>query len=77
MPQQLTDLAQRGAVTQHLGGQSMTELMGSCGGRINTRTQERVPNDRSNSTRPRKPWRGALARKNTRRLLLGGRPCRR
>ena len=59
MPQQLADLAQRGAVTQHLGGQSMTELMGSCGRRIDTRTQERVPNDRSNGTRTEKAPEGS------------------
>src|SRR5215472_12195023 len=28
MPQQLSDLAQRGAMTQHVGGQCMAELMG-------------------------------------------------
>ena len=59
MSQQLADLAQRGAVTQHLGGQSMPELMGSCGGRIDTRTQERVPNDCSNGTRTEKAPEGS------------------
>lgn len=60
MSQQLADLAQRGAVTQHLGGQSMTELMGSCGGRIDTRTQERVPNDRSKGARTEKAAEGSF-----------------
>jgi hypothetical protein len=59
MPQQLADLAQGGAVTQHLGGQSMTELMGSRGGRIDTGTLERVPNDRSNGTRTEKAAEGS------------------
>jgi hypothetical protein len=38
----------------------MTELMGSCGGRIDTRTQERVPNDRSKGARTEKAAEGSF-----------------
>ena len=59
MTQQLADLAQRGAMTQHLGGQSMAKLMGSCGGRIDAGTQECVTNDRSDGTRTEKATDGS------------------
>jgi hypothetical protein len=39
MTQYLTDLAQRCAMTQHLGGQPMAELMGSGCGSSDASTQ--------------------------------------
>ena len=50
MTQQLADLAERGAVAQHLGGQSMAKLMCSCGRGVNAGALKRMPNDRSNAT---------------------------
>ena len=77
MTQQLADLTERGAVAQHLRGQSMTELMGACGRGIDAGALECMPNDGSHAAGPTKPRMGALARKNTRRLVLSGLPWRR
>jgi hypothetical protein len=43
--QQLTDLTKRGALTQHLGGQSMPKLMGSESRSINTGPLKAMPYD--------------------------------
>jgi hypothetical protein len=50
MTQQLTDLTERGALTQHLGRQSMTKLMGSVGGRGYFGALERVSDNGSHTT---------------------------
>ena len=50
MTQQLADLTERGALPQHLGGQSMAKLMCSLSGRVYAGALERMPNDRSNAT---------------------------
>jgi hypothetical protein len=50
MTQQLADLTERGALTQHLGGQSMAKLMCSVSRRIYSGALEGMPNNRSNAT---------------------------
>ena len=78
MTQHLADLAERGAVAQHLGGQSMAKLMGARGGRIDAGALERMPNDRSNATGTAKAADRALWRVEIRGdWCCAGRPCRR
>jgi hypothetical protein len=54
MTEQLADLAERGAMAQHLARQSMAELMGAKGGCSGTGTQECVTNDCAHSAWPEK-----------------------
>ena len=49
MTQQLADLTERGALTQQLGGQSMTKLVCSVSGSVKAGAQEAMPNDRSDA----------------------------
>jgi hypothetical protein len=42
-------------MTQHLAGQSVTELMGTTRGRLDPGTRERVPNEVLTPLGPRKP----------------------
>ena len=44
MPQQLTDLLQRSSLMKHLGGQSVSEQMGTGAGRLHTGFLERAGN---------------------------------
>ena len=50
MPQYVADLAERSALAQHLGGQSMAKLVCSVSRRMDPGTLERMTNDRSNAT---------------------------
>ena len=54
MTQQITNLAERGAVSQHLGGQPMAKLVGSGGGGLDAGAFERMPNDGPYAARPNK-----------------------
>ena len=54
MPQQLSNLAQRSALAQHLGGQSMAKLVCPFGRGVDAGTFERMPNQGANATRPAK-----------------------
>jgi hypothetical protein len=54
MPQQLSNLAQRSALAEHLSSQSMTKLVRPFGSSVNAGTFERMSNDGSNPTRPEK-----------------------
>ena len=75
MPKYFADFRQRCAVAQHLGCQRVAKLM-------STRRRGLMP-ARWSACRtidpmahwPRNPRMGALPRKNTRRLVLRGRPC--
>jgi len=49
MTQHLADLTERGALPQHLGGQSMAKLMGAMSGRLYVGALEGMPNNRSNA----------------------------
>ena len=49
MAQQLADLAERSTMAQHLGGQSMTELVCACGRRIDAGALEPMANERANA----------------------------
>jgi hypothetical protein len=54
MPQQLSNLAQRSALAEHLSSQSMTKLVRPFGSGVYACTFERMSNDGSNPTRPEK-----------------------
>jgi len=54
MPQQLSNLAQRSALAEHLSGQSMTKLVRPFGCGVNAGTFEGMSNDGSNRARPEK-----------------------
>src|SRR5262249_32677617 len=49
MTQDLADLTERGALTQHLGGQCMAKLMCSVSGCVYSGALDGVPNNRSNA----------------------------
>ena len=48
MTQQLTDLSQRGALAQHLGGYRVPQQVGTMVGRIQSGARERTPHDGGN-----------------------------
>ena len=48
MTQQLTDLSQRGALAQHLGGYRVPQQVGPMVGRIQSGARERTPHDGGN-----------------------------
>jgi hypothetical protein len=50
MTQQRTDLGERGAMTQHLSGQSVAKLMCPVSRRINPSTLKAMTNDRTTAT---------------------------
>ena len=45
MAQNLTDFGKRSAMVQHLGGQAVSELMGTISRSFHTGTLDRMPND--------------------------------
>jgi hypothetical protein len=49
MPQQLTDLLQRSSLMEHLGGQGVSEQMGTGAGRLHAGSLERAGNKGGNS----------------------------
>ena len=52
MTQHFTNLGQRCAVAQHLGGKPVAKLMRTLGGRNDAGAFECMPNERSNGTLP-------------------------
>jgi len=51
VPQHRSYLGERGALAEHLSGQSMSKLMGAVSGRgVNPRTLEAMVNNRPNAT---------------------------
>jgi hypothetical protein len=51
VPQHRSNLGERGALAEHLSGQSMSKLVGAVSGRgVNPRTPEAMANNRPNAT---------------------------
>ncbi len=60
MTQHLADLAERGSMAQHLGGQAMAELMGTQRGRVDASALNRMPDEGADARLSTKACDGGL-----------------